>query len=154
MCVRGGKRMFRAVKLKKIIFFLIVVAILVIGGVCWANHFIRQEAEPSDSITPEIQLALEESGKTEENSTNDEAAAEESAPPDSVSEEKKFIKWVDFDVSYEAMEYALKLDIDSQDTETPLRFTELLSYLGAKYGGDFSRYKKKDMDTLAEKLNG
>lgn len=146
--------MFRAVKLKKIIFFLIVVAILVIGGVCWANHFIRQEAEPSDSITPEIQLALEESGKTEENSTNDEAAAEESAPPDSVSEEKKFIKWVDFDVSYEAMEYALKLDIDSQDTETPLRFTELLSYLGAKYGGDFSRYKKKDMDTLAEKLKG
>ena len=29
---------------------------------------------------------------------------------------------------------------------------ELLSYLGARYGGDFSRYSTKDLDTLAEQL--
>ncbi len=144
--------MFRAIKLKKIILFLVVVVVLVIGGVCWANYFIRPETKPSDGIIPEIQMAQEENVLPEENKADSEAATENSAPPDSVSEEKKFIKWVDFDVSYEAMEDALKLDTASHETEIPLKFTELLAYLGAKYGGDFSRYKKKDMDSLAEKL--
>ncbi len=146
--------MFRAVKLKKIIFFLVAVAALIIGGVCWANHFIRPEAEPSDSITPQVYMAQAENISTEENSTDNGAAAEQSAPPNSVTEEKKFIKWVDFDVSYEAMNDALKLDTESHDTDCPLKFTEMLAYLGARYGGDFSRYKKKDMDALAEKLKG
>lgn len=144
--------MFRAIKLKKVILFLVVVAVLIVGGVCWANFFIRPDTEPSDSIKPEIQMARSDDIITEENQTENEAAAEESAPPDSVSEEKKFIKWVDFDVSYEAMEYALKLDTASYQSESPLKFTELLAYLGAKYGGDFSRYKKKDMDALVDKL--
>ncbi len=64
------------------------------------------------------------------------------------------LKWVDFNVKASAMEKALKLDIASQKTETPLDWVELLAYLGTKYGGNFKKYKAKDMDALAQKLRG
>lgn len=63
-----------------------------------------------------------------------------------------YIKWVEFNVTYEALEKAMKLDIDTHEEEHPLDWVELLSYLGARYGGDFTRYRAADMDALAEKL--
>lgn len=76
--------------------------------------------------------------------TDSQAKAEE--------KEKDFIKWVDFDVNSDAMERALKYDIDSHQSENPLNWIEILAYLGAKYGGNFKKYKAKDMDALVEKL--
>lgn len=67
--------------------------------------------------------------------------------------EKGFIKWVDFGVSYEALDKALKADIKSIDNEVKLDWIELLAYLSSRYGGNFSRYKAKDMDDLIDKLN-
>lgn len=62
------------------------------------------------------------------------------------------IKWVDFSVPYEAMEKTMKLDIKTHGTELELHWIELLSYLGAKYGGDFSRYKARDVDAVVARL--
>lgn len=70
----------------------------------------------------------------------------------SVNEEKTFIKWVDFRVSYEAMDKALKADINSVDEEVKLNWIEILSYLAVRYGGNFSNYRAKDMDALIAKL--
>lgn len=66
--------------------------------------------------------------------------------------DKKYIKWVDFDVSAEAMGRAYDLDVTSQTEEVKLKWIELLAYLGTRYGGEFSKYKQKDIDALAEKL--
>ncbi len=68
------------------------------------------------------------------------------------STDKKYIKWVEFNVTYEALDKAYHYDIDTHNKEIELHFVELLSYLGAKYGGDFKKYRAKDMDQLAEKL--
>ena len=65
---------------------------------------------------------------------------------------KNFIKWVSFDVSEKAMNRAYKYDIDTKDKQVHLNWIELLAYLGAKYGGDFSRYKEKHMTEIADKL--
>lgn len=76
-------------------------------------------------------------------------------PAISVSTDAKgndYIKWVNFDVSSAAMERAYKYDVESQDGEVKINWIELLAILGNKYGGDFSRYKAKHMDELAEKL--
>lgn len=67
--------------------------------------------------------------------------------------DKKFIKWVEFNASYSAMEKALNLDIKSHTKPTQLHWVEILAYLATKYGGDFKKYKAKDMDSLVEKLN-
>jgi murein DD-endopeptidase MepM/ murein hydrolase activator NlpD len=70
----------------------------------------------------------------------------------SANEKKDFIKWVDYRVSYEAMDKALKADINSIDEEVKLDWIQLLAYLGTRYGGNFSRYKPKDMDNLINRL--
>jgi murein DD-endopeptidase MepM/ murein hydrolase activator NlpD len=65
---------------------------------------------------------------------------------------QKYIKWVDFQVPYDAMNTALNLDIKSQTTPVKMNWIELLSYLGAKYGGNFKKYKAKDLQDIANKL--
>ena len=68
--------------------------------------------------------------------------------------EKSYIKWVDFNVTYEALNQAYHYDVGLHDTKTPVNWIELLAYLGAKYGGDFSSYKEEDMNDLIERLKG
>jgi len=70
-------------------------------------------------------------------------------------EDKKYIKWVDYNVPLEVMEKTAKLDIDSHlnDEKIDLNWIELLSYLAGKYGGKFDLFKQKDLDSLVERLN-
>ena len=83
------------------------------------------------------------------------SAARSASPSDSArTEEKHFIKWVDFTVSNEALRQALRLDVDSFTSDGHLNWIELLAYLAARYGGDFSRYRAADMDALAERIKG
>jgi murein DD-endopeptidase MepM/ murein hydrolase activator NlpD len=70
-----------------------------------------------------------------------------------ISEDKKFIKWVDFNVPYSVLEKTLEYDIKSYGKEIKLNWIELLAYLAAKYGGNFKRYKKADLDKLVKLLN-
>lgn len=67
-------------------------------------------------------------------------------------EKKDYIKWVEFNVTYEAMNQAYQYDVDTFGEENHLSWVELLAYLGAKYGGDFVSYQASDMKELAEKL--
>jgi murein DD-endopeptidase MepM/ murein hydrolase activator NlpD len=50
------------------------------------------------------------------------------------------------------MEKTYQYDVKSQSEEVQLNWIELLAYLGAKYGGDFSRFKEKHLIELVEKL--
>ena len=65
----------------------------------------------------------------------------------------KFIKYVEFTPTYEAMDKAMKIDISSHEGEKKIDWIELLSYLAVKYGGDFKRYKECDMDEIVDKIN-
>lgn len=69
-------------------------------------------------------------------------------------EEKKYIKWIDYNVPLEVMEKTAKIDIDShtKNEKVKLDWIELISYLGAKYGGDFEQFKQKDLDDIVERL--
>lgn len=71
----------------------------------------------------------------------------------SPNDAKKFIKWVDFGVSSEAMKKAFRYDVDTYQSDIHLNWVELLAYLGANYGGDFSKYKEEDMNKLAQRLS-
>ena len=67
-------------------------------------------------------------------------------------EKKDYIKWVDFNVTKEAMEQAFRYDVDTCQAEIHLDWIQLLAYLGARYGGDFSKYKASDMEAIAERI--
>ena len=69
-------------------------------------------------------------------------------------DDNNFIKWVDFNVSYNALDKTSKLDIDSHNKNENIKYNwiELLAYLACKNGGDFKNFKQKDLDSLVELL--
>lgn len=70
-------------------------------------------------------------------------------------DEQSVIKWVDFNVTYEALCLAYEWDVKTYEEEVHLNWIEMLAYLGTKYGGDFDSHSKslnKDMNTLVKKL--
>ena len=70
------------------------------------------------------------------------------------NQEKDFIKWVDFNVTAEALQLTSKLDISSHqnNSETPYNWLELLAYLACKNGGNFKNFKKSQLDELTKKI--
>lgn len=70
------------------------------------------------------------------------------------TQEKKYIKWIDFSPKYNVLVDTSTLDIYSHlnNDEIKLNWIELLSYLACKYGGNFNLYKKADLNNLVEKL--
>lgn len=67
-------------------------------------------------------------------------------------DKKETIKWVDFNVTYEALDYAVSLDMKYHDSENPISFIELLAYTAAKNGNNFSRFKTLQLDLVVDKL--
>lgn len=76
------------------------------------------------------------------------------APSATPVPEKKqdYIKWVEFNVTCEAMRDAYQYDLATYGQEIHLDWISLLAYLGAKNGGNFSKYQSTDMKKLAELL--
>ncbi len=66
----------------------------------------------------------------------------------------KTIKWVEFNVTYEAMKKAMEIDIETHNSKTPIDWVDILAYLGAKYGGDFNLYDPSDMDDFVAMVKG
>lgn len=66
--------------------------------------------------------------------------------------EKDYIKWIDFNVTKEAMQDAYNYDVETHDQKLHLNWIALLSYQACKNGGDFSHYKSGDIGEIAEKL--
>ena len=76
------------------------------------------------------------------------------AKSDENDEKKDFIKWVDFNVSNEALRLTAKLYIKSHNENQEIKYNwiELLAYLACQNGGDFKNFKKTDLDTLVNKI--
>lgn len=50
------------------------------------------------------------------------------------------------------MQNAVDLDIQTHDDDRHTDCITMLAYLGAKYGGDFTKYKYGDMTDFADKI--
>ena len=67
-------------------------------------------------------------------------------------DEPDFIRWVDFQASYEALEAALELDIASQETDTPVSWIDLIALAAAKNGNNFSSFKRRELEGYVQQL--
>jgi len=67
---------------------------------------------------------------------------------------KDYIKWVDFDIPSAVLEDAKNTDIETySNVEVPhVSWIEILSSLGAKYGGNFKLYKKSDIEFIVSEV--
>lgn len=96
-----------------------------------------------------------EEKKVEEQESEDVPESGENpgkAEKESTDTEEDYIKWVEFNVTSEAMKQAYQYDVASYGEEIHLNWIDLLAILGAKYGGDFTRYCAEDMSSIAEKF--
>ncbi len=62
--------------------------------------------------------------------------------------QREYIKWVDLTVTKKAVADVMEADIASHDGENPVSFVPTLACLAVRYGGDFKRYKKADLDAI------
>lgn len=81
-----------------------------------------------------------------------EDAKQEPSENGSEKQNQDFIRWVDFTVPETALEQAFRLDIESVQEDVHLNWVDLLACMGARYGGDFKRYRASDMKEIAEQL--
>ena len=72
----------------------------------------------------------------------------------SESSNGNFIKWVNFNITSEALSKTAKLDITSHNSDSEIKYNwiELLSYLACKNGGNFKNFKQTDLDKLVDQL--
>lgn len=65
---------------------------------------------------------------------------------------KDYIKWVDFNVTYEALCKAYDWDVDTYGKKVHINWIELLALEASKTGGEFGESAVADMDELAGEL--
>ena len=68
--------------------------------------------------------------------------------------ESDFIKWVDFNVTSEALKLTADLDIKSHNNNEEIKYNwiELLAYLACIYGGNFKNFNENDLNKIVENL--
>lgn len=71
----------------------------------------------------------------------------------SASETQSYPKWVEFKIPSSVLYQAISMDIQSQKTENPIDFIEILSYVAAKNGGNFQSVKTKQLKDAADILS-
>ncbi|MCL2574187.1 MAG: M23 family metallopeptidase [Defluviitaleaceae bacterium] len=65
----------------------------------------------------------------------------------------EYIKWMSFDVPLDVLKQAYRYDVESQDTDYPLDFVQLIAYVAAKNWGNFEgRGESESMDEAVERV--
>ena len=70
-----------------------------------------------------------------------------------LAEAAEEIRWIDFNVPYNALRKAMQLEISARNEgHENVNWIEMLSYLACKYWGNWSNYRENDLIELAERL--
>lgn len=73
--------------------------------------------------------------------------------PASAAAAEDHIKWVDFNVSKAALQDALDFCVARHEAGSDADFSDVLAFIGTKYGGSFANYSKNDLEKVAEVLD-
>lgn len=120
-------------KMQQLILIELFLFILLLGA--YTGHHTKDASDILSTSSNEVYRLISE----EENISSN-------------SENKDYIKWVDFKVTKEAMQDAYEYDITTYGQETHLDWISLLAYQACKNGGDFSHYRSGDISLIAKKL--
>ena len=64
----------------------------------------------------------------------------------------EYIKWMEFNATSTALGDALKADISTNADDYPVSFIDIIAYLATKYGNNFKKYSKNDINTFMEHI--
>ena len=80
------------------------------------------------------------------------AVTRTSATVSETGTEKEYIKWVDFNVSYEVLCKAYEWDVETHDSATPINWVDLIAYVGTRTGGEFGKEALAKIDKTANEI--
>ena len=124
-------------KMQQLVFIEIFILVLLLG--IYVERTFDDSSDILSTSSNEVYRLISEETDTDSNVSDS-------------STEKDFIKWVDFNVTKEAMQDAYEYDVNTYGQEIHLDWISLLAYEACKNGGDFSHYKTGDLSEIAEKL--
>lgn len=64
----------------------------------------------------------------------------------------EYIKWMDFNLNTKVMNDAMKYDIETNEDDYPVSWVDIIAYLAAKNGNNFSKYKSADCVNFVNKI--
>lgn len=120
-------------KMQQLILIELFLFILLLGA--YTGHHTKNASDILSTSSNEVYRLISEDENISSNSEN-----------------KDYIKWVDFKVTKEAMQDAYEYDVTTYGQETHLDWISLLAYQACKNGGDFSHYRSGDISFIAKKL--
>ena len=62
----------------------------------------------------------------------------------SAGEQSEFIKWMDFNANTKVLNDAINYDIQTNEDDYPINWIDIIAYIAAKNGNNFSKYKSSD----------
>lgn len=135
-------------KMQHLVLIELFILIFLVGA------YMERNSDSSDILSTTsnqvYRLVPEETDSSGGESDTSESDSSESS--DTV--QKDYIKWIDFNVTREAMQDAYDYDVKTYGQELHLDWISLLAYEACKNGGDFSHYKTGDIRGFAEELLG
>lgn len=143
--------LIKCIKLSKRVIVFCTITIVLLGSLSCAFLFLKKPSATScntleNNTTTLIENVTQNNLSLEDN-TN-------SIQEETKKEEKSYIKWFEFKVSYDVLVKTSQLDINShtKNEDTKYNWIELISYLACKYGNDFKKFKQADLDSLTKRL--
>ena len=94
----------------------------------------------------------EENAGREWNVEGEEAAGQNGETEQMEKGREDYIKWVDFNVSSEALSFACQTDVTTYGTDCHIDWISLLACTAARYGGEFRRKALVDLENTAQRL--
>lgn len=136
----------KAIKIRKKYIIIILLIVITVTLCTFVSMNLYKKVKLKENLQIEEVQRIQE---IENRKENEEVKVEEGK-----EEQKEYIKWVDFNVPLDILEKTASLDIKSHsnDEKVKLNWIELISYLGAKYGGNYKSFKQTDLDNLVLKL--
>ena len=119
----------------------------------------NKNTEDTEALNEDSNLSLtnivsnhttKENYETSDLETTNEQSEEESE--EEGTQNNKYIKWVDFNVSYQALCDAYQYDLDTYEKEIHVHWIQLLAYIATKNGGNFNKYRSSQMSALVKTL--
>ena len=96
-------------------------------------------------------FTVRQAGKTSDQAVSGSVLVEEMNEGEGEEEAgTDYIKWVDFNVSYEALCQAYETDVETYGEDFHIDWISLLAYTAAKNGGEFGKQALKDMESVTE----
>ena len=109
-----------------------------------ASALFVQEADPEGTTGSDAPQGLV--------TPSEEGSAKQTQPTDDATEDDDYIKWVSFDIPYDALKRAMDADIDSRKTDAPLDWIKILALQSARYWGKWQGYRASDLNSLVYRL--